>query len=591
MKKILIFTTVALTLGLLSCNKVLDKEDPTAVFADELWSSNVLTTAYLDKCYTDALPEWSEVPAADCDESQGDGTKFLINGLNDNAMTYWPYDNIYRINILLHSLDKGTLTSAQKELIRGQAFFLRAYLYFEMVKRYGGVPLILKPQDRFVDSLEVPRNKTSECIKQICADLDSAAIRLPGIWTKADVGRIFKGAAMAFKGRVLMFYASTQFTRTKDLTRWQAAYDANDAAKKELDLSGYGLSASFKDIWANVTKESLIMTRYKFPSRVHKFEGGLRPQEYSTNASGYNQPSWDLVKAFPMKDGTDPGVVVGSVKKAFDPTKKDTTGLFWIGRDPRFYETVVYNGAPLPIGGLNWPEKRMFTYKGAEVSLTTTKTGFYCRKFVQDGKTSYDCLNGTLAWIEMRYAEVLLNLAECAAELGGKDQVVYDQLISIRKRAGITANGDNLYGLKASMTQTELVNAVRFEKRIEFAMECKRFWDMRRWGLFRQAPFASNYKRQRCIYDKTTAYADPNYKRDELIPIVANEKTVNSTLYFTYFAAKVENVDSKNFAVTDKYYFYTPESKHFNQNKKMQSTDGGWTNLNKYGLPLFNPLD
>lgn len=78
-------------------------------------------------------------------------------------------------------------------------------------------------------------------------------------------------------------------------------------------------------------------------------------------------------------------------------------------------------------------------------------------------------------WIEMRYAEVLLNLAECAAEVGNKDEEVYEILKSIRERAGITANSDGLYGLKPNMNQQELIEAVLFERRIELAYEGKRF--------------------------------------------------------------------------------------------------------------------
>ena len=97
------------------------------------------------------------------------------------------------------------------EPIKAQALFLRAYQYFEMVKIYGGVPLILTPQDRHNDDLYVTRNTAKECIDQIVKDLDDAAASLPSIWGENDFGRITKGAAMAFKGRVLLTYASKQF--------------------------------------------------------------------------------------------------------------------------------------------------------------------------------------------------------------------------------------------------------------------------------------------------------------------------------------------------------------------------------------------
>lgn len=584
MKKIL-FYIITLSLGLASCNDILEKEDPTAINPTETWNDNILATAYLDRCYLDVMPVWDESPATLCDESQGGGS-FLYGELVEGSESYWPYDKIYRLNILLDNIDNGILTDAQKKVTKGQALFLRSYLYFELVKRYGGVPLILEPQDRYNDDLEIPRSKTSECIKQIVTDLDSAASYLPGTWGGIDVGRIFKGAAMAFKGRVLMFYASKQFNRTNDITRWQTAYDANLAAKSELDKNGYTLNASFREIWSKVTKESIIMTRFKNPGRTHNFENGMRPLEYAKNASGYNQPSLDMALAFPMSDGTAPGVMKSGVKVPFNVTKNDTTGLFWINRDPRFVETIVYNGAIHPIGGLIWPENRMFTYKSSEVSVDGgTKTGFYIRKFVQDGKTAADCYEGTLAWIEMRYAEVVLNLAECAAELGGKDAEVYDILKNIRKRAGITANADNLYGLKANMTQPELIDAVIFEKRIELAFENKRFWDMRRRMIFSDPAYVG-YSRRRIEISRTKAYEKTT--RDVLIPIVANAKTINSSEYFKYFTTKILPIDDKKtWNVPEKYYFYTLDNKHYEVNKNLQAT-AGWTD---WGNGLFDPLE
>ena len=107
-----------------------------------------------------------------------------------------------------------------------------------------------------------------------------------------------------------------------------------------------------------------------------------------------------------------------------------------------------------------------------------------------------DVRNYDLDLVEIRYAEVLLNLAECAAEVGNKDPEVYTILKEIRKRAGITANADELYGLKANMTKQELIDAVLFERRIELAYEGKRFWDMRRRMMFSD-PEYKGYARER----------------------------------------------------------------------------------------------
>jgi len=581
-----------LALGLSSCMKVLDKKDLTAVTETDTWNDIVLATGYLDKCYLDNMPVWNNAPANYCDESTGGGN-FLYGQLlveqgsstmaaeADPSAEYWPYDQIYRINILLSSIDNGKLSEANRNTIKGQALFLRAYRYFELVKRYGGVPLILKPQDRYKDSLYVKRNKTSECFTQIVADLDLAASSLPGSWTGNDVGRISKGAAMAFKGRVLMYYASKQFNRNNDPARWAAAYAANAAAKTELDNNGYGLNASFRGIWAGVTKESVITTRFKFPVRTHTFEASIRPLDYSQGATGGHHPSLDLVEAFPMKDGTAPGVVVGGTKMPFNVAATDSTGLFWIGRDPRFYETIVYNGVVFPLNGNPWPQGRQFLYRGFETTQSPSKTGFYSRKFIQVTKTAIDCYNGDLAWIEMRYAEVLLNLAECAAEVGGKDVEVYTNLTNIRKRGGITANSDNLYGLKPNMTKQELITAVLYEKQLELAFENKRFWDMRRRMMFDDAPY-KGLKRRRMQIDRLPAYTAMT--NQVFVPIISDDKLLNTTKYFNYFKTTVYPIDDQySWNVLPNYYFFALPKRHFEQNPNLiQNT--GWDN------GTFDPL-
>lgn len=574
-----------LAVGLYGCMDVLDKKDLTAVNEIDTWNDITLATGYLDKCYLDNLPVWDNGPANYCEESTGGGDflygQLLVEGGSGPSAEYWPYNEIFRINIMLNSIDNGNLAETKRNTIKGQALFLRAYRYFEMVKRYGGVPLILKPQDRYKDSLNVKRNKTSECIAQIVADLDQAASWLPSAWTGIDVGRISKGAAMAFKGRVLMYYASKQFNRNNDPSRWADAYAANAAAKAELDKNGYGLNANFRDIWASVTKETVITTRFKYPVRTHTFEASIRPLDFSQGATGGHHPTLDLVEAFPMKDGSAPGVVVSGIKKPFNVTATDTTGLFWIGRDPRFYETIVYNGVVFPLGGNPWPQGRQFLYKGFEVTQSPSKTGFYSRKFIQVQKTAIDCYNGDLAWIEMRYAEVLLNLAECAAEVGGKEAEVYTNLIAVRKRGGITANSDNQYGLKLNMTRQELISAVIYEKQLELAFENKRFWDLRRRMMFDDSPY-KGYNRRRIQIDRLAPYTAMT--NINFVPIVSDDKLLNSTNYFKYFKTTVYPIDDKyTWNVPANYYFFALPKRHFEQNPNLVQTMG-WDN------GTFDPL-
>ena len=332
-KHILAISLITATM-LSGCKKILDKEDPTAVSVEETWKNPILATAFLDRCYLEVLPTWDDLYSAYTDETR-QGDVFLYGQVTSEGgdgptadIISDHYADLYKVNTLLSNIDGGTLDQAKRELIKGQALFLRAFSYFDMVKRYGGMPLVLVPQERA--EAAIPRSKTSECIAQIVKDLDVAAGYLPGKYAvPADFGRITKGAAMALKGRVLMFYASKQFNRANDLARWKTAYDANLAARDQLFKDGYGLNAKFADTWANETSKEVVFTsRYLYPARSSKFQAGIRPLEYSQGASGGHQPSLDMVMAFPMADGTAPGVVVAGVKKAFNAEARDETGLF-----------------------------------------------------------------------------------------------------------------------------------------------------------------------------------------------------------------------------------------------------------------------
>lgn len=591
MKSKYIFTAVLFAgFGLAGCNDVLDKKNLNAVTSEETWNDETLATAFLDKCYKDNLPDWdADVVQADqySDETRGGDDFFYSGQLTSEGGggptgEYWPYDGIYKLNVLLDNINSGTLPETVRKKIEAQALFLRSYRYFELVKRYGGVPLILSVQDR--SQTEVPREKTSVCINQIITDLENSATVLPASWSSADAGRITRGAALAMKGRVLMFYASKQFNRNNDKTRWQTGYEANLAAKKQLEKDGHGLNDSYDGTWKDnsdaceLSKEVVFSSRYSYPARYTDINAGIRPLDYSQGKTGWDQPTLDLVLAYPMADGTAPGVDTNGdgIKEAFDPTAKDARGLFWLGRDPRFYKTIVTNGMIYPLIDNQYPEQRQYTYKGGEVEIAnSTKTGFYSCKFINNSVPKVDIRKYDLDWVEIRFAEVLLNLAECAAEVGNKDDEVYTILKDIRKRAGITANADGLYGLKANMTQQELIEAVLFERRIELVYEGKRFWDMRRRMMFSD-PMYKGYARN--VIEISLTDAKKNLPLSELVKEFAaggGEAKLKSLVYFDYFKTIVTKLDNKfQWDVEDNHYFFALPKKHLEQNPKLEQTKG-----------------
>lgn len=414
--------------------------------------------------------------------------------------TVWT--RLKQINIFLAEIDQHGLTEEQTAPLKGQMLFWRAYQYFQLLKLYGGVPLVLEPQNPIVEEgdtgNEVPRSSSSETLAQILADLDAAASLLPGRWSAENWGRITRGGAMAFKGRVLLTWASPLFNRNDDAARWQAAYEANLAARNELEANGFGLysSGDFEnaEAWENMwfqgvdNPEAVIVWVYNDVSsdqtqRNNGWEQAARSDELQ--GSGSVSPTKQMLDAFPMKDGKQPDDP--SSAYAYDPQK------FYKDRDPRFYKTFVYNGALWPYGGDS--EFRQWTYfwysnEGAENPNESTEddpndSGIYMRKATDpdadntSGGFDYSSTN----FMEMRFAEVILNLAESAIGMGSLGEGL-ELIQMIRERGGVE-NLDGAYGLSAAAGDRDaLFGAVLNERKIELAYEGKRFWDLRRWMLF-----------------------------------------------------------------------------------------------------------
>lgn len=559
--KLVLFLS-ACALGL-SCTKVLDKTDLNAIDQSLVWNDIKLATAAINNVYAQSLPGWSTEYANYSEESDGGGS-YMYGQLTENSVNYWPYNQIRDINVVLANVSKGTLKEADKKKIKGEAFFFRAWQYFQMAIRYGGVPLILEPQD-VNDDLFVERASTTATFQQIVKDLDSAIANLPTIaaTNKAlNDGHVHKGTAMAVKGRVLLYFASPQFDPSQNASgRWQAAYDANKAAKDFLSANGFGLYPSYGGLWFNeMNNEVIFVRRYQFTTGVassfHNWSAATRPLDESQGATGGNRPTWEMVQAYPLKDGKR--ITDASSAYNYDPT------YFWRNRDPRFYETIAYNGAYWGISASgSKPGRIEYTYISAETNSPTT-TGFYLRKAVDTTQTAIEAFNSGTDWIELRYAEVLLNLAEAANEIG-KTEEAYTELKAIRARAGIEPGANNLYGLKPDLSQAQMRDAILYERRIEFAFEAKRFWDLRRWRLFETE---LNGTRRTGL--RTTL--KPGVTKAQINALSQAQVQAN---YDQYFNQQIVTLDTQ-FPINWKpeYYFFAIPTATLQLNSKLEQTKG-----------------
>src|SRR5690606_27142494 len=150
--------------------------------------------------------EWAAISNNEGHALEYFGEKMPVGGTQNNTWT-----RIRQINMFLANIDKYGLPEETRNKLKGQVLFWRAWQYFQLVKLYGGVPIVLEPQSPISGSPEeneVPRSKSSEVFEQIVKDLDAAVSMLPGKWEGNDYGRITSGAAAALKGRALLTWAS-----------------------------------------------------------------------------------------------------------------------------------------------------------------------------------------------------------------------------------------------------------------------------------------------------------------------------------------------------------------------------------------------
>ncbi len=460
------------------CNNdsFLNLNNPQAYNPGDVWNDEKLANAYLVDLYS-SLPGWPTDQSNYSDEGAGILAEGAVDP-NGSGFKYWPYSVIRKINILLQDINGGSLPADKVETIKGQAWFLRAFHYFRAVTYHGGVPIIRVPQ-LLTDSLNVARNSTKECFDFILQDLDSAIQALPDRYTGNDFGRIDKAAAMAFRGRVLLYEASPQFNPANPYTNsyWPEAYAANKSAREFLEGLGFGLYPDYGGIWMEEQNQEDVMTVvYMNPGKLNgRQEHCVRPLTQSKDCTGSDNPSWNLVASYPMADGKPPGT---SAKYAYD------LQTFWKNRDPRFAATIAYNGAVFPLGVS--ADRRQYTDiqvggldDGFGPGEHYNRTGFYCRKGIDNSLSQAQVGLNAVDWVEIRFAEVLLNFAEAANETGHPDEALA-VLKQIRQRAGIEAGGDNMYGLASGMSTSDLREAIYLERQIEFAFEGKRFMDLRR---------------------------------------------------------------------------------------------------------------
>jgi len=520
---LLIVCTVILTA---SCKKsFLEDMKSYDKYDESLFTNEVLTGQYIDRLYNYYFaayrsPVQAEASLGAYDDSKTKNTEEIGgtvgNWINPNrnlqlasdadgyygaaltaSVTNNPYTRIRFCNLLLEKMDGAgeVLSESFRKTSKGQMYYLRALQYYNLVRTYGGVPIVLTVSNASStdESIRTPRSTATECFTQIIKDFDSAAALLPAVWTggSTNYGRATRAAALAMQSRVLLTAASPLFNKDWDnpgSPKWQAALDAGLKAELALTAAGYGLYGSTAKEWAEMmyvndntfNREAIIVqllsnTPTTSVGYNNSWENAVRPKEHNGSGNGISVPK-AMLDLFPLADGKRPTQANGYV---------DT--FFFEKRDPRFYRTFAFSGSKWGIK--TNANKNSFFYRwrpnatGTAVYFAGNQTSSpaVVRKMSNPvADTTALTFSGTDIF-EYRYAELLLNIAECYAAKGDIGNCI-TYLGKIRARVGIPSA--NNYGIGNLATRYEAIEAVLYERRVELAYEGKRYWDIQRWLLY-----------------------------------------------------------------------------------------------------------
>lgn len=447
--------------------------------------------SYLDASTDDGMPTKDQGGNGSLENYRnGQLSPGNIGSLDGTAWTA-NYMGIRRANLFLQKIDNFPnsaigITPETRKNMKAEARALRAYYYFELLKRWGGVPIV-HDQVFDVDSdLDIPRNSIDEVVDYIldeispdragsCFDDLYEAYSTVGAGNTAGMyGRVNKGSVLGILSRLKLYLASPLYNETNIIAKWQ---EAADAAKKVIDLDVYELHPNQQDLFSMTTafpnKELMMVKEAGLSTSI---ETNNSPSGYFSSTIkcwGLTSPSQNLVDAFLTLDG----------KMIDDPTSGYNPQDPYSNRDPRLAYTVFHNG-------MRWLNRDVQTFEDGldrnnRPGFFFTKTGYYLRKFSSKSENSSTFQSLRHHNYIIRYAEILLNYAEALneADFGGSKNEIEQSIIQIRKRAGINPGADSRYGLPATYTQEEMRKIIRNERRIELAYEEHRFWDIRRWKI------------------------------------------------------------------------------------------------------------
>ncbi len=595
-----------------SCSKAfLDTQPLDKAAAGPTWSDASLAESFVTDIYNAYHDGILNQESMDCisdnclynfgraDIMESNISPSAVGWVNNTYEWNEMYKRIRAANIALENLATAPFDKTMADRLKGESYFLRAHCYNQMLRYYGGVPLIKSAYTLSTPDFSIARNTYDECVKAIVSDLDSAKLLLTG--KNLALGRATAEAAMALKARVLIYAASDLHDATaakgkSTLLNGYAKYEylgypaggdrtaryqaAKDAAKAVMDLNKFGYQlnlvapqskdaaiASYTDVYLsrNGGEKETILAKYYINASTDDWGAWYVRNQGMNGYHGWTstEPTQNLVDNYEMMDGTP-----------FNWSNPTHAGAPYDNRDPRFYATIFYDGAkwkPRTTDGAAidpYGEIQFGTYQtGSSGSPSTyfgldtrnssienwngTRTGYSIRKFSNDNPAIVDMnQKQEVPSIQIRFTEVVFNYIEACLALGQETEAKA-WLNKIRFRAGMPA---------ITESGAALVARYQNERNIEMVCEEQRFYDARRWMI---APTTLGQKVRIMIIN------------GKLKPgkTVATYRYDRSNYDYTY---TVQNIESgvENRKWDDKVYFPPINLTEMNKNSKLIQNPG-----------------
>jgi hypothetical protein len=515
-----------------ACNddEFLNKKPTNILLNDQVWQDPGLVLSVLADLY-DRYPDFQHLQNTwafgDFNEAfisrNGAYDRFKNNDYGIGLGFYWDYAFVRELNLFIEKAQLADkLTTEDRDRFLGEARFLRAAVYFELVKRMGGVPLILEPMEYDFSGdptyLQTPRAKEHEVYDFVISELEAVKTLLPD--NASIKGRATKGAALAvesraalYAGSIARYNANTPSVQTANgevgIPASMAEGYYQTALRAAQEITGYSLYKVKPDLEENFASlfldknnnsEVIFVEDYLNKQKTHQYTVANQPVSLTEETFGGEiNPSLNLVMEYEKLDNSLTPLEIGT---GTDYVYYENPEDLFSGRDARLGGTVMYPGSTFKsaqvdiwggykledgsvITGTNFNAQAQLPGQTTETVVVgrdgpisglewSAQTGFLIRKYVDPNAGAGSIGSGSeVWWIRYRYAEVLLNAAEAAFELNDKGTAA-TFINQVRERAGFTI----------PLTADEITfDRIVHERKVELAFEDHFFWDMKRWRL------------------------------------------------------------------------------------------------------------